>query len=101
MAAVVDSAFDGCAALGCTVRAVDDSGRVTDFLLVVRRSRGAARHEVSPASPVGKALLGARPGDDVRVQLPDGRHRALRVLKVTPAHVTTQVPAPESDAEAQ
>ena len=99
-AAVVDAVFDGCAALGCAVRAVDDSSQITEFVLVGRRGHDAARHEVSPASPVGRALLGARPGDAVRVELPDGRHRMLRVLEVTPAGVAAQIPAPERDAEA-
>jgi transcription elongation factor GreA len=70
-AAVVDAAFDGCAALACAVRAVDDSSQITEFVLVGRRGHDAARHEVSPASPVGRALSGARPGDSVRVDLPE------------------------------
>jgi transcription elongation factor GreA len=90
-AAVVDAAFDGCAALGCVVRAADDVSQVTEFVLVGRRGRDAARHEVSPASPVGRALLGARPGDAVRVELPDGRHRTLRILEVIPADLAGQV----------
>jgi transcription elongation factor GreA len=99
-AALVDAVFDGCAALGCAVRAVDDSSQITEFVLVGRRGHDATRLEVSPGSPVGRALLGARPGDAVRVELPDGRHRMLRVLEVTPAGVAAQAPALESDAEA-
>jgi transcription elongation factor GreA len=99
-AEVVDAAFDGCAALGCAVRVSEDSGGVTEFVLVGRRGDDAARHEVSPASPVGSALFGARPGDAVRVQLRDGRHRTLRVLEVLPAGIAAQMPAPERDAEA-
>ena len=98
IAEVVDAAFDGRAALGCAVRVVDDSSEVTEFVLVGRRGDDAARHEVSPASPVGSALFGARPGESVRVQLPDGRHRILRVLEVLPAGIAA--PAPERDAEA-
>jgi transcription elongation factor GreA len=99
-AEVVDAAFDGRAALGCAVRVMDDSSGVTEFVLVGRRGHDAARHEVSPASPVGSALFGARPGDAVQVQLPDGRHRTLRVVEVLPAGVAAQIPAPERDAEA-
>jgi transcription elongation GreA/GreB family factor len=40
------------------------------------------RQEVTPSSPVGEALIGARPGDQVRVELPSGRVRVLRVLEV-------------------
>jgi hypothetical protein len=34
------------------------------------------------ASPVGQAVRGARPGDVVRVALPNGRDRTLRVIEV-------------------
>jgi transcription elongation GreA/GreB family factor len=37
---------------------------------------------VSLGSPVGKALAGARAGDVVTVELPDGRDRVLTVLAV-------------------
>ena len=38
---------------------------------------------VSPASPVGTALIGARVGEDVTVQAPRGTWRA-RILSVDP-----------------
>ena len=44
--------------------------------------RDAMRTQVTPASPVGEALLGARSGDTVDVTLPNGRQRALTVLGV-------------------
>jgi transcription elongation factor GreA len=83
-APIVESEFDGCASLGCTVRVTGPGGRVAEYVLVGRRSDTSSPDAVSSRSPVGQALLGARPGQVVRVELPDGRNRDLRVLAVTP-----------------
>lgn len=76
-------AFDGCAGLGCVVRVVDDAGRSTEHRLVGRRGADAGPNDVSVGSPVGQALVSTRPGDLVRVVLPSGRDRVLRVVAVT------------------
>jgi transcription elongation factor GreA len=99
-APIVDRAFDGCVSLGCTVRVAGDDGRDAEYVLVGRRREHSARHEVSLRSPVGQALLGARPGQLVRVELPDGRDRSLRILDVTPSSIGAQTAALEGDAEA-
>jgi hypothetical protein len=44
--------------------------------------------------------MGARPGQLVRVELPDGRNRTLRILDVTPGGLGAQLAALEGDAEA-
>jgi transcription elongation factor GreA len=94
-APIVDREFDGCVSLGCTVRVAGDRGRTADYVLVGRRSETSCRHEVSSRSPVGRALLGARPGQLVRVELPDGRDRSLRILDVTPGSIRAQMAAPD------
>jgi transcription elongation factor GreA len=99
-APIVDREFDGCVSVGCTVRVAGDGGRTAEYLLIGRRHEGSARHEVSPGSPVGRALLGARPGQIVRVELPGGRDRALRILDVTPSSLGAPMAALEGDAEA-
>jgi transcription elongation factor GreA len=99
-ASIVDREFDGCVSLGCTVRVAVDAGETAQYTLVGRRSDASRRHEVTPGSPVGKALLGARPGHRVRVELPGGRARALRILDVTPSSLGAQMAAHEGDAEA-
>lgn len=90
-ASIVDGActFDGRAVLGSTVRVTEDDGREIDYLLVGRRNHGSGPGEVSTgpgevstASPVGTALIGARPGEIVEVALPNGRRRSLMVLDV-------------------
>jgi transcription elongation factor GreA len=83
-ARVVDVALAGvgAAGLGAVVRVVERGGDECEYELVGRRSPDSRRHEVTPASPVGEALLGARAGDAVRVELPSGRVRVLEVLEV-------------------
>jgi transcription elongation factor GreA len=81
---VEDAAGDhGTAGLGSLVRVRDEAGRQTEYELVGLRSADGARTQVTPASPVGEALLGARAGDIVGLTLPNGRHRALTVLEVS------------------
>ena len=83
LASVVEGpgAGDG-AGLGSTVRVSDDAGREREYVLIGRRGNESGRYEVTLASPVGKALWGARRGDVVLVSLPSGRLRLLRVLDV-------------------
>jgi transcription elongation factor GreA len=99
-APIVDREFDGCASVGCTVRVAGDGGRTAEYTLIGRRRESSARHEVSPGSPVGRALLGARPGQIVHVELPGGSDRALRILDVEPETLGAPVTALEGDAEA-
>jgi transcription elongation factor GreA len=84
-ASVVDDdlIFDGRAGLGCAVRVVDARGRTSEYTLIGRRLQGSPRDHFSLASPVGEALAGTSAGDIVRVALPNGRDRELRVIEVT------------------
>jgi transcription elongation factor GreA len=83
-AIVVEGALaDGLVGLGSVVRVRDQSGRETEYEIVGRRLGGAARTQVTAASPVGEALLDARTGDRVRVVLPSGEPRTLTVLSVS------------------
>jgi transcription elongation factor GreA len=83
LAVVVDgSTGDGGAGLGSTVLVADDKGGTTEYDLIGRRIQDTEPHQVTLASPVGKALWGARPGDVVHVELPNGGTRTLRVLDV-------------------
>lgn len=62
----------------------DRGGRTTEYELVGRSLPESQRKQAMLGSPTGKALLGARPGDVVRVVLPNGRSRRVRVINVTP-----------------
>jgi transcription elongation factor GreA len=83
-ATIVDAALadDGVAGLGSFVRVRDQAARQTEYEIVGWRSDEPLRTQVTPASPIGKALLGARTGDVVRVLLPSGRQRTLEVVSV-------------------
>jgi transcription elongation factor GreA len=78
-------AVDGTAGLGSSVLVEDELGATTRYALIGRRGSRSARHEVTPGSPVGRALTGARSGDTVDVELPSGRVLQVRVVEVTPA----------------
>jgi transcription elongation factor GreA len=92
-ACVVDdtAAFDGRAGHRCLVRVRDERGRISHYRLVGRRSASAVDGDVSIASPVGQAILGARAGDVVRVTPPSGRERTLHVIEVIPRESGTSV----------
>jgi transcription elongation factor GreA len=81
-ARVVDAADvdEGLVVLGVTVELRDeDSGHVGAYLLAgMHEASGAGA--MSVGSPVGRAVLGRRPGETVEVELPGGRSRRLTVL---------------------
>ena len=91
---VEGAAGNGGAGLGSTVLVADDAGRTSEYQLIGRRRQQSARHEITMASPVGQALRGARPGDVVRVALPNGRNRTLRVIEVRHGAPATDGTAP-------
>jgi transcription elongation factor GreA len=97
LASVVETpGAGGGAGLGSTVRVSDDAGRESEYVLIGRRDQHSDRYTVTMASPVGKALWDAHPGDVVTVSLPDGRSRMLHVLDV----VHGSIAAPDSTAKA-
>lgn len=78
----VGAASDGAAGLGSFVRVRDDAGKEADYELVGLRPADAPKTQVTPGSPVGEALFGARTGDRVHVELPSGRRRPLTVVAI-------------------
>jgi transcription elongation factor GreA len=73
------------AAVGTAVEVEDlSSGAIREHRLVGDyESRDA--DAVSASSPIGRALIGHLPGDEVEVELPRGRTQQLRVLTVRAA----------------
>jgi transcription elongation GreA/GreB family factor len=86
LASMVDEvvAVNGGAGIGSIVKVQDRGGRTTEYELAGRSLPESQRQQATLGSPTGKALLGARPGDVVRVTLPNGRSRRVRVINVTP-----------------
>ncbi len=56
------------------------TGRVRSYVLEGSVPYGA--RGISARSPVGAALMGRRSGEQVEVELPDGRREALRIVAV-------------------
>jgi transcription elongation factor GreA len=81
---VSDSPRAGVVAIGTTVRVEDlASGAVQEHRLMGDYEELHA-DDVSASSPVGRALTMRSPGDEVEVELPNGRSRSLRILAVEP-----------------
>jgi transcription elongation factor GreA len=61
---------------GTTVHVVDEgSGRESAFKLVGPTEANVREGKLSSESPMAKALMGHRPGDQVKVQTPGGERR--------------------------
>jgi transcription elongation factor GreA len=76
---------DDTIAIGSSVTVLDvGSGEPFDYVIDSAHAP-IGRNAVSAVSPVGKALLGRRPGEVVTVELPrKGRTRELEILAVKP-----------------
>jgi transcription elongation factor GreA len=82
---ISDSPRTGAVAIGTTVRVEDlTSGAVQEHRLIgdYEELRSDA---VSASSPVGRALTTRSPGDEVEVELPNGKSRSLKILAVEPS----------------
>jgi transcription elongation GreA/GreB family factor len=75
----------GGAGPGSVVKVADRAGRVTEYELILGDDADRGRQRVTLSSPVGNALLGARPGVCVQVTPSNGRRHRVRVIDVTPA----------------
>jgi transcription elongation factor GreA len=75
-----ETATTDAARIGSTV-VVETAGKEATYLLVGPAEADPGSGRISHVSPVGRALIGARPGDEVVVQLPSGSV-GYRVLEV-------------------
>lgn len=62
----------------------DGMGETETFLLGRRGSEGADLTVYSMASPLGRAIAGARPGERRIYSIPDGTHLPVTLLKAVP-----------------
>ncbi len=70
---------DGRVTVGSTVQVEDlASGRTSEHLLTGTHE-GLAPTDISANSPIGRALLGGKVGEEVSVDLPSGRSVDLRI----------------------
>jgi transcription elongation factor GreA len=68
--------------LGCKVRVQNQDGKWEDYAIVGRAEASPIDGKISNESPVGRALLGHKVGDTVKVETPAGILK-LQVLEVT------------------
>lgn len=73
------------AGFGSTVTLIDENGEEVTYQLVMPEDADASRGLISTSSPIGKALLNRRIGDQVRVQTPKGL-RLFEVVRLTTVH---------------
>ena len=72
--------------LGSTVTVLDTNrDEEVTYHLVTTEEADAANGKVSTTSPIGRALMGKKAGDEVKVQSPGGV-KELEILKVTTIH---------------
>jgi transcription elongation factor GreA len=68
--------------VGSQVHVTDEKGKKLSYTIVGSTEADPAANRLSNASPVGKALVGRKKGDAVKVTLPSGRQRELTVTKI-------------------
>ena len=73
------------AAVGSAVQVEDLSSGIAREHRLVGDYESREADAVSASSPIGRALIGHVPGDEVEVELPRGRTQRLRVLTVRAA----------------
>jgi transcription elongation factor GreA len=72
--------------LGSQVVVLDlDKDEEQTYTLVTSEEADANRGKISTSSPIGRALLGKKVGDSVRVQIPDGV-RQMEILSLRTIH---------------
>lgn len=80
---VEDEADEGKINVGCKVKVLDmEYDEEMDFQLVGSTEANSLQGKISNESPVGKALIGAKQGDVVDVELADGEVMQYKVLKI-------------------
>ena len=69
--------------VGSLVSVKDEgSGKSLKYTIVGSTEANPSENRLSNESPVGKGLLGRKKGDTVKVQLPNGKNRELKITKI-------------------
>ena len=69
--------------VGSVVNVKDESsGKSLKYTIVGSTEANPSENRLSNESPVGKGLLGRKKGDTVKVQLPNGKIRELKITKI-------------------
>ena len=68
--------------VGVTVNIKDEKGGSLKFTIVGSAEANPAENKLSNESPVGKALMGRKRGEEVSVALPNGKKRKFKITKI-------------------
>jgi transcription elongation factor GreA len=68
--------------VGSQVHITDDKGKSLVYTIVGSTEADPAANRLSNESPVGKALVGRKKGEAVKVTLPSGKQRELTVTGI-------------------
>jgi transcription elongation factor GreA len=68
--------------VGSVVNVKDDAGKSLKYTIVGSTEADPSQNRLSNESPVGAALLGRKNGETVKVQLPNGKTRELKITKI-------------------
>jgi transcription elongation factor GreA len=68
---------------GSTVHLKDGAGNIVMYQLVMPEDADVEKGLISPASPIGRALLNKEEGDEVTVSAPNGSRRFELVKLIT------------------
>ena len=68
--------------VGSLVHVKDEKGKALVYTIVGSTEADPSANRLSNESPVGKALVGHKKGDLVKITLPSGKSRELTVTKI-------------------
>jgi transcription elongation factor GreA len=68
--------------VGSVVNIKDEKGGSLKFTIVGSSEANPAENKLSNESPVGKALMGRKRGEEVSVALPSGKKRKFKITKI-------------------
>jgi transcription elongation factor GreA len=68
--------------VGSIVNVKDEKGGSLKFTIVGSAEANPAENKLSNESPVGKALMGHKRGEEVSVALPNGKKRKFKITKI-------------------
>ena len=78
-----DTAKDNSITLGCTVKIYDEEFKEElEYKIVGSTETDIANNKISNESPIGKALIGKKEGNKIKVDSPSGELK-FKILKVT------------------
>lgn len=76
--------------INTTAVLLDERGNQTSFTIVGSTKTNSLEHKISGDSPLGKALIGSRQGDEIEYSTPSGKVRRLTVVSIEPVEAKTK-----------